>query len=74
MSDTPVLQSGDLIHILVEARMSADRISAIKEMYETRGIKVVGVTLISGGTFQIASIIRGKDPVGMMAKMQPRVR
>lgn len=74
MSDTPVLQYGDLIHILIESRMTSGEVLDIKKMYEDRGIKVAGITRISGGTFQIASIIRGKDPVGLMAQMQPRVR
>lgn len=72
MSDVPVLQYGDVIHVLIGVSMSPSEISDIKDMYEIQGIKVAGITRISGGTFQIASIIKGKPPIA--GPSMPRTR
>lgn len=70
MSDTPILQPGDIIH-MTSGPAAENLIIDISETYERQGIRVEWSEWFGAGSPRIISIIRGKTPMDLMAAMSP---
>jgi hypothetical protein len=62
MTDIPILQAGDQIHIAVPARPDPSMLQAMEEAYADRGITIFRISELSISCIEIISVIRASIP------------